>query len=103
MKEIIAEILDEYDPMVAGISIVLSEQVVPAFLVARLIKEMKPSLHVTAGGPFVSTYLRKLENTALFGFVDSLIFDEGEIPLEQLARELAGRSLTSGRCRALHM
>lgn len=91
VKEIIAEILDEYDPMVAGISIVLSEQVVPAFLVARLIKEMKPSLHVTAGGPFVSTYLRKLENTALFGFVDSLIFDEGEIPLEQLARELAGR------------
>jgi len=55
VREILLEILEEYEPKAAGLSIVLSEQVLPAFLTARLLKEMRPSMHVTAGGPFVST------------------------------------------------
>ncbi|MDQ7822245.1 MAG: radical SAM protein [Candidatus Eremiobacteraeota bacterium] len=101
LREIIAEILDEYEPRVAGISIVLTEQVVPAFLAARIIKELKPDLHVTVGGPFVSTYLKDLKNTVLFDYVDSLVFDEGELPLEQLARELAGTKPDLGRVQNL--
>jgi len=91
VREIVSEVLEEYEPKAAGLSIVLSEQVLPAFLTARLLKEMRPSMHVTAGGPFVSTYMRNLESAELFRYMDSLILDEGEIPLEQLVRELSSQ------------
>jgi len=89
LKEILQELLDEYKPKIIGISTVLVEQVIPSFCLARLIKETDPSIHVTMGGPFISIYLRDINDKRLFSCTDSFVYDEGEIPLTQLAGALS--------------
>lgn len=91
LREILEEQLELYRPRVIGISIVHPDQVIQSFFVARLIKEIDRSIHVTVGGPFVSIFLREISDQAIFGLIDSLIYDEGEIPLLQLVHELSRR------------
>lgn len=90
VREIVEELLSRYDPKVIGISLTFREQTLPAFLMARFIKEMRPECHLTIGGTFVSTYMRSLSDDMLFRHVDSFVIDEGEKPLVQLVRECAG-------------
>lgn len=87
VTEITKELLDKYDPRVIGISITYREQAIPGFFMARIIKELSASRHITIGGTFVSSYMRSLRNDRLFKYVDSFVIDEGEIPLAQLIRE----------------
>jgi radical SAM superfamily enzyme YgiQ (UPF0313 family) len=87
VREIIKELLDEYDAKVTGISLTFREQALPAFLMARLIKEARPDCHLAIGGTFVSTFMRDLSDGLLFRDVDSFVLDEGEKPLVQLVRE----------------
>lgn len=76
-------------PRVAGISVYFQSQVLAAFRCASVIKKLAPTVHVTMGGPFISCFMRKLEEDSLFKAVDSFILDDGEIPLERLLQELS--------------
>ncbi|MBW1779540.1 MAG: hypothetical protein JRL30_02260 [Deltaproteobacteria bacterium] len=77
---------------VVGLSVCYPSQVVPAFHLARMIKELAPRTHVTMGGSFVSLFLQRTAVPDLFNFIDTLVVGDGEIPLEQLYRELTGPS-----------
>ncbi|MDQ7822244.1 MAG: radical SAM protein [Candidatus Eremiobacteraeota bacterium] len=90
VREIMEDLLSEYDPKLIGISLAFSVQALPAFLMARFIKEIRPECHLTIGGTFVSSYMRSLRDDTLFRHVDSFVLDEGEFPLVQLLREYAG-------------
>jgi len=71
-----------------GISVSFSDQVIPAFQCARMIKKKWPDTHITMGGSFVSIHLREINNTRIFDIIDSLVLDEGENPLEKLYGEI---------------
>ncbi len=88
LRKELQRILSEAKPLIMGISAVFDEQMPVAFHCARLIKEIAPSSHVTMGGPFITTHMDELDNPVLFRLVDSLIFDEGEIPLQRLHAEM---------------
>lgn len=77
---------------VIGISVAFPDQVLPAFMCAKIVKECVPDAHVTMGGTFVSTHMREVSAPRIFRYVDSLVLDEGEIPLERLARKASGAS-----------
>lgn len=89
VSEIMNELLDVYDPKIIGISMIFREQVIPGFLMARIIKERKACRHLTIGGTFVSSYMRNLKDNKLFKYVDSFVIDEGEIPIVQLVQEIS--------------
>ena len=50
----------------------------------QYIKQHFPDVRVCMGGGFVTTELRLLTDTRLFGFVDYILLDDGELPLRQL-------------------
>jgi anaerobic magnesium-protoporphyrin IX monomethyl ester cyclase len=83
------QIAPRYQPRIVGFSVVFTTQILPAFQCAHILRKYLPDVHITMGGPCISTYFRALQEKRLFTLVDSLVFDEGEIPLERLSQELA--------------
>ena len=88
LRDLIHKKIDGQGTLVAGISVVFDQQIIPAMQCARMIKEQFPDIHVTMGGPFATIHLRQLQNCDFFKYVDSLILDEGEEPLVALHNAL---------------
>ena len=77
-------------PGLAGISVATSDQVVPAFTLAGVIKEAMPGTRVVMGGPMITTLLGPISRaTGLFSLVDYFVQGEGEAALGALACALA--------------
>jgi radical SAM superfamily enzyme YgiQ (UPF0313 family) len=89
LEEITREILNNYSPRIVGFSVVFADQLILAFRMAAMIKRRVPHIHLTMGGPHISIHFREVSEMRLLAVVDSLILDEGEIPLETLVRELS--------------
>ena len=92
LKERVEQKLNGKTTLIAGISIVFDQQIIPAMQCARIIKELFPDIHVTLGGPFVTIHLRHLQECNFFKYVDSMIVDEGEKPLVALHQALLQRT-----------
>ncbi len=92
LSEIIHEQVMIKRPKIIGISVIFDNQVIPAFYCASVIRRIMPDVHVTIGGAFISIHFRELKEKGIFDIVNSLIIDEGEIPLERLFRELSNPS-----------
>jgi len=75
-------------PKAIGFSVVFQHQIICAFQCAKIFREFCPDTHITMGGPSISNFFRELKEIKLFEIVDSFIFDEGEIALENLLIEL---------------
>ncbi|KJR41535.1 Fe-S oxidoreductase [Candidatus Magnetoovum chiemensis] len=88
-KQRFKEMFSVKKPLIAGISIYFQSQVLAAFNCARVIKSIAPQVHVTIGGAFVSCFMRDIKNSDLFTVIDSIVIDDGEIPLERLITELS--------------
>jgi len=75
-------------PKAIGFSVVFQHQIIGAFQCAKIYREVYPDTHIVMGGPSISNYFRELKEIKLFDIVDSFIFDEGEMALENLLIEL---------------
>lgn len=81
--------LKALDPDLVGISLTFPSQAIPAFALARLIKQWKPSVHITVGGGLLAYVAEKLSRRPeVWGVIDSFIMLEGEGPLLQLCQEI---------------
>jgi len=80
--------VDRSKPLLVGLSVVFDGQMPIAMHCARLIKEYAPHIHITMGGAFGTLHLGKIKNQGIFDFVDSIVFDEGELPLQQLYEDI---------------
>ncbi len=56
---------------------------------AKFIKDNFPDIIIAAGGGFVNTELRGISNTDFFNYIDYLLYDDGEYPLENLLNVIA--------------
>ena len=81
--------IEKENPQVVGISVTFEGNVISAFCCANIIKKIAPHIHITLGGSFISATMHKLKNRRLFDIVDSMIIDDGEVPLECLVKELS--------------
>ena len=93
-KQVLPDLI-ERQPRLVGLSVIYGSQLIPALTLGRLIKAALPDCHVTAGGGFLAYIGEKLINApALSECLDSIVFYEGEKPMEELARALeAGSAL----------
>lgn len=81
--------LREREPRVLGLSVIYGSQLIPAMTLGRLVKRDLPDCHVTMGGGFLAYIGDKVMTAgALSDCFDSMIFHEGEAPLEALCEAL---------------
>ncbi len=75
-----------------GISVTATSQVIPAFTLAKLLKERCRDIHITMGGSVFTKLIDSLQkNHTLFDLVDSFIVFEGEHALLGLIEQLEGK------------
>jgi radical SAM superfamily enzyme YgiQ (UPF0313 family) len=80
------------DPDLVGLSITFPSQAIPALTLARLIKQWKPSVHITVGGGLMAYVADKLsKRPELWSLIDSIVLLEGERPLLQLCEVVEGK------------
>ncbi|MBI2909936.1 MAG: B12-binding domain-containing radical SAM protein [Chloroflexi bacterium] len=76
-------------PEIVGISVTHTNDFIPAFTLASLIKKEDPAVHVTLGGSTLTEVAFRLaENPALWVFFDSLVLGPGERAFSALIEEL---------------
>jgi anaerobic magnesium-protoporphyrin IX monomethyl ester cyclase len=76
-------------PKVLGMSVIYGSQLIPALTLGRLVKQALPDCHITAGGGFLAYIGEKLMNApGVEDCLDSMIFHEGEAPLQALCEAL---------------
>jgi anaerobic magnesium-protoporphyrin IX monomethyl ester cyclase len=81
--------LESLNPYILGLSIAAINQVVPAFTLAKLVKELRPETYIVIGGSWCTQVHERLApNLQLFPFIDSMSIYEGEEPLYMLCRAL---------------
>jgi len=86
-REYVMPGIREQDPDLIGISLTFGSQAIPAFTLAKLIKEWKPDCHITVGGGLLAYVGEKLaRRDEIWDVVDSFAMLEGEGPLLGVAR-----------------
>lgn len=74
-----------YEPDVIGLSVPYFSQLLPAFLLARLIKDVAPRVHITMGGTVPTWGKHILEADTRFGqWVDSIAIGEADQTILEL-------------------
>ena len=79
-------------PTILGISATATSQVIPAFTLARMLKDANSDIHITMGGSIFTKLIDNLKDSpGLFELIDSFIVFEGEHALLELANQLEGK------------
>lgn len=84
--------IEEINPKLIGISINAFSQVVGGLTLAKLLKESLPETHISLGGNFFTRVIESLINKPDFFkyFCHSLTYEEGEIPVITLLKQIKG-------------
>jgi len=88
--EIVREWHKEFKPDVIGFSVPFPGNMYGGLLASREFKKLGAS--TVMGGGFINTELREVSDVRVFDFVDYLILDDGEKPLELLLQYLQGKT-----------
>ncbi len=93
-EHLVKPVIEQEQPDVVGISIVLQQQMFSSMTFCALIKQYFPHIHVTIGGNTVTRLRDVLPESPLFQYFDSAVVYEGETAFVQLVSAVgAKRSL----------
>jgi len=93
-EHLVKPVIEQEQPDVVGISIVLQQQMFSSMTFCALIKQHFPHIHVTIGGNTVTRLRDVLPQSPLFQLFDSAVVYEGETAFVQLVSAVgAKRSL----------
>ncbi len=93
-EHLVKPVIEQEQPDVVGISIVLQQQMFSSMTFCALIKQNFPNIHVTIGGNTVTRLRDVLPQSPLFQYFDSAVVYEGETAFVQLVSAVgAKRSL----------
>jgi radical SAM superfamily enzyme YgiQ (UPF0313 family) len=93
IRDEIKTYLREFSPDLIGLTCPFPGNVFGALKVAQNIKELLPTAKILMGGGYVNTELREQEDPRLFDFIDGLILDDGEKPMEQFIKSLGAKNV----------
>ncbi len=84
MNGLIDELMAEYKPEIVGFSIPFPGNFLSTMRAATHIKAGYPGVKLVVGGGYPSTELRQMSDKGIFKYVDYVILDDGELPLERI-------------------
>ncbi|MGM9795770.1 MAG: B12-binding domain-containing radical SAM protein [Candidatus Aphodosoma sp.] len=79
--EILEEKLELYKPDFVAFSVPFPGNLLQCIFCAEHIKRHHPKIKTIMGGGYVNTELRKLTDPGIFGYIDYITYDDGELPL----------------------
>lgn len=84
MIELLEAKIAEHNPTLIGFSVPFPGNLLSALQCAQHIKSQHPAIRTLMGGGYPTTELRDITDKAFFGYIDFLVLDDGELPLEQI-------------------
>ena len=90
-EHLVKPVIEQEQPDVIGISIVLQQQMFSSMTFCALIKQHFPRIHVTIGGNTVTRLRDVLPQSPLFQYFDSAVAYEGETAFVQLVAAVGAR------------
>lgn len=84
MLNILDSKIKKANPKCIGFTVPFPGNFYAALICAKFIKTEFPSIKIVMGGGFVNTELRQMIQADLFQYIDYLVFDDGELPLERI-------------------
>ncbi|MBA3827518.1 MAG: radical SAM protein [Taibaiella sp.] len=87
---ILKERMAAIQPALVAISVPFPGNLYSAFRCGQWIKRNYPQVKVAMGGGYANTELRSLTDPRVFEFFDFITLDDGEAPLENLVKHVAG-------------
>jgi len=82
-------------PTLFLISVPFPGNLYAAFRSAQWVRQNYPNTKIAMGGGFANTELRSLSDTRVFEFFDYITLDDGEVPIEELIRNIENPELNS--------
>ncbi|MES2639605.1 MAG: radical SAM protein [Myxococcota bacterium] len=93
-EELVVETVDRTKPDLVGMSVPFPANLFWALRMGDILRRRYPGIRRVMGGGYVYTKLRNLSDPRVFDFIDDLVFDDGERPLELIIEGLAKKSAT---------
>ncbi|MEO5630484.1 MAG: radical SAM protein [Nitrospiraceae bacterium] len=90
-EHLVKPVIEQEQPEVIGISIVLQQQMFSSMTFCALIKQHFPHIHVTIGGNTVTRLRDVLPESPLFQYFDSAVVYEGETAFVQLVSAVGAK------------
>lgn len=88
--------IEKYQPTLVGFSVPFPGTLYGALKCGQWIRNNHPGIKTVMGGGYPCTELRSITDPRVFDYVDFIILDDGEAPLELLVRHLDGEIGLSG-------
>lgn len=90
MTALMQAYIDEYGPTMIAFNVPFPGNLLATLRCAQYIKEKHPQIKTLMGGGYPTTELRNMTDKGIFKYIDYIILDDGELPLE---RTLSGNKL----------
>lgn len=84
-------LLERHRPDLICLTVPFAGNLYGALRLGKATRATLPAAKIVLGGAFAAGYLRTLDEPAVFDFVDYIVLDAGERPLERLIAHLEGR------------
>jgi hypothetical protein len=97
IDDITVQLLAKHQPTVLGLTIPFPGNVYGALRMARKARAVNPELVVIAGGGYVNTELRSLQDARVFDYLDYITLDDGERPFLLLLQHLEHTKAQEGK------
>jgi hypothetical protein len=91
-EELVLETIEQTKPDLVGLTVPFPSNLLWALRVGDILHRKHPTIRRVMGGGYVYTKLRHLSDPRLFDFIDDLVFDDGERPLELILANMAHKS-----------
>jgi len=91
--------LDEVHPDIVGLTVPFPGNLYGALRIAQSIKQRSPHITIILGGGYANTELRRLQEPALFDYIDYVTLDDGERPLLCVLEYVSGKRDEADLCR----
>ncbi|MGE5432526.1 MAG: hypothetical protein ACM3QX_15695, partial [Syntrophomonadaceae bacterium] len=90
MLEELKKEIEFFHPQVIGFTIPFPGNLLGALISANFIKSNYPAIKIVFGGGYINTELRTLRDERIFDYTDYITYDDGELPLLNIIRNLKG-------------
>ena len=88
LLEILEQRITEVQPTIVLISVPFPGNLYAAFRSGQFLKKHFPNIKISMGGGFPNTELRSLSDVRVFEFLDFITLDDGEVPVEELIKNV---------------
>ena len=85
------KIIRDYQPDLIGYTIPFPGNFLGALISSKFIRENYPAVKIVLGGGYINTELRSLSDKRIFTYVDFITYDDGELPLFNIVKNLEAK------------